>query len=222
MRLVCIGANNPESVRIMNKVRGKDAAVEVLGFVDNDPAKRGTDFHGLPVFGGFECIPDLLAPDVRFVNLITRDTVTRFVTSRQVHELGGRFANLIHPDVDLEMVRMGVGNYVQERVVLQAMVTIGNNASVHIGSMVGHETHIGNSVFIAHGCNVSGLVHIEDGAFLGTGATILPRLRIGKWAVIGAGAVVLKDVPPGAVVVGNPGRVIRTIEPAYETGDPLK
>jgi UDP-2-acetamido-3-amino-2,3-dideoxy-glucuronate N-acetyltransferase len=49
------------------------------------------------------------------------------------------------------------------------------------------------------------------GASIGAGAVILPGLTIGERAMVGAGAVVTKDVPPDAVVVGNPARVIRTL-----------
>ena len=42
--------------------------------------------------------------------------------------------------------------------------------------------------------------------------TLLPYVRIGKFAVIGSGAVVTQDVPPYSVVVGNPGRVVRTLD----------
>ena len=48
-----------------------------------------------------------------------------------------------------------------------------------------------------------------EGTHIGAGATIIPNLKIGKWATIGAGAVVIKDVPDYAVVVGNPGRIIK-------------
>ncbi len=54
--------------------------------------------------------------------------------------------------------------------------------------------------------------YIEQGAKIGANATILPGVRIGRMALVGAGAVVTKDVPPGSVVVGNPARVINTVQ----------
>jgi acetyltransferase-like isoleucine patch superfamily enzyme len=50
-------------------------------------------------------------------------------------------------------------------------------------------------------------------AAIGTAAVILPGVTIGERAVVGAGAVVTKDVPDDAVVVGNPARVLRSVEP---------
>jgi acetyltransferase-like isoleucine patch superfamily enzyme len=50
--------------------------------------------------------------------------------------------------------------------------------------------------------------HIEQGAKIGANATLLPGVRIRRHALVGAGAVVTRDVPEGAVVVGNPARVI--------------
>ena len=52
---------------------------------------------------------------------------------------------------------------------------------------------------------------IGTGAKIGANATILPGVLVGENALVGAGAVVVKDVPPGAVVAGNPARVIRQI-----------
>jgi len=49
---------------------------------------------------------------------------------------------------------------------------------------------------------------ICQGASIGANATILPGLTIGRLAMVGAGAVVTADVPPGAIVVGNPARVV--------------
>lgn len=54
-------------------------------------------------------------------------------------------------------------------------------------------------------------VYVEQGAIIGANATLLPGIHIGKNALIGAGSVVTIDIPPGAVVAGNPARIINTI-----------
>lgn len=50
---------------------------------------------------------------------------------------------------------------------------------------------------------------VEEDAFLGGRVTILPGVTVGRGAAVGAGSVVAKDVPPGAVVVGNPAKIVR-------------
>jgi UDP-2-acetamido-3-amino-2,3-dideoxy-glucuronate N-acetyltransferase len=53
---------------------------------------------------------------------------------------------------------------------------------------------------------------IERGASIGSGVTLLCGITVGSKAVIGAGSVVTRDVPPGAIVAGNPARVLRIID----------
>jgi len=218
MKIAFLGANNPETFRMMAALRRAQPGVEFVAFIDNDPSKHGKDFLGIPVVGGFDAVPALVRQGVQFVNLITGSTRARYETSRTLVSLSCTFTNFIHPSIDLTMTRMGVGNYLQEGVILQAEVTLGDNSSIHMGTLVGHESRIGNSVFIAHACSISGLVTIGDGTFMGTNATVLPRVTIGKWVTIGAGAVINKDVPDYAIIVGNPGRVIKMSEPSYADG----
>lgn len=213
MKVYLLGASNPETIRVIAAVRRATPELEFPGFLDNDPAKQRKDFHGFPVLGGLELVPKLAGPGVGFVNLITGNTRTRHDTTQQIFAGGGQLANLIHPSIDLTMTVLGKGLYLQEQVVVQAGVEVGDNSSIHIGTMVGHETKIGRSVFIAHAVSVSGSCRIGEGTFVGTNATILPRTTIGKWVTIGAGSVVTKDVPDYAVVVGNPGKVIRYNQP---------
>ena len=54
-------------------------------------------------------------------------------------------------------------------------------------------------------------VTMEEGARIGAGAVVLPGVTLGRDALVGAGSVVLKDVPPGAVVAGNPARFIKEV-----------
>jgi acetyltransferase-like isoleucine patch superfamily enzyme len=53
---------------------------------------------------------------------------------------------------------------------------------------------------------------VKKGASIGSGATVLCNIEIGEYAIVGAGSVVTCDVPPKAIVAGNPAKVLRYIE----------
>ncbi|ORU01301.1 Acetyltransferase (isoleucine patch superfamily) [Anaerovibrio sp. JC8] len=55
-------------------------------------------------------------------------------------------------------------------------------------------------------------VLIKKAAWIGAGATILPGVTVGKHAIVGAGSVVTKDVPDYSLVVGNPAKVVKTLD----------
>jgi acetyltransferase-like isoleucine patch superfamily enzyme len=108
-------------------------------------------------------------------------------------------------------------------------VELGNNVGignyVHIWGSGGLK--IGNNVLIASHVTISTLSHdythenmnkapviakpinIEDGVWIASNSVILPGVTIGEGAVIAAGAVVTKDVPPYAIVVGSPARILK-------------
>jgi acetyltransferase-like isoleucine patch superfamily enzyme len=54
-----------------------------------------------------------------------------------------------------------------------------------------------------------GNISINDGVWIGNGCTILPGVTIGEGAVIGANSVVNADIPPNAIAVGSPARIVK-------------
>ncbi|MBX3744422.1 MAG: N-acetyltransferase [Verrucomicrobiae bacterium] len=58
---------------------------------------------------------------------------------------------------------------------------------------------------------------VKRGASIGSNATLLAGITVGERAVVGAGAVVTRDVPNDTVVVGNPARILRTLDPHSTT-----
>jgi len=85
-----------------------------------------------------------------------------------------------------------------------------------MGTVIGETAEIGDDVTIYQGVTLGGTGKetgkrhptIGDGVVVSAGATVLGNITIGRGARVGAGAVVIKPVPPGATVVGVPGRVV--------------
>ena len=98
-------------------------------------------------------------------------------------------------------------------VVLGDNVKVQNNVSVYTGVTCGDDVFLGPSCVFTNVTNPRSAVnrrsqyartHVGKGATIGANATIVCGHDIGEYAFIGAGAVVTKDVPPYALVVGNP------------------
>jgi len=87
------------------------------------------------------------------------------------------------------------------------VTTIGDNCYIMASSHVAHDCRIGNNVIITSFAAIAGHVHIDDGAILGGGCGIHQFTRIGRQAMIGAYAKITKDVPPYALVDGNPAKL---------------
>jgi acetyltransferase-like isoleucine patch superfamily enzyme len=94
-----------------------------------------------------------------------------------------------------------------EGIQLERQVTLAERVLVLTHMNVGYTDH----PLQQHFPPVAKPVVVEQGAFLGANVTLLPGVRIGAGSFVAAGAVVTKDVPPGMLVAGVPGRVLRPI-----------
>jgi sugar O-acyltransferase (sialic acid O-acetyltransferase NeuD family) len=136
----------------------------------------------------------------------------RVTIHRRFKELGIQVESVIHPDATVSKTSMiGLGCQILAQSTIAPFVRIGQGGIVNHGAVVDHECQLGDGVHVAPGATLCGCILVEDNVFIGAGSTILPRVRLGRNCTVGAGAVVTKDVPPFAVVVGNPGRIVKFI-----------
>lgn len=92
-----------------------------------------------------------------------------------------------------------------------------------MGVVIGETAEIGDNVTLYHGVTLGGVTWdkvkrhptLDDNVVIGSGAKILGPFTVGKGAKVGSNSVVVKEVPPGATVVGIPGKVVMA-EPAKQ------
>ena len=118
---------------------------------------------------------------------------------------------------------LGKGCNIGQNVVISPDVVLGNNVKVQIYVSVYTGVTCEDDVFLGPSCVFTNVInprsavprkeqylktHVGKGATIGANATVVCGHTIGEYALIGAGAVVTKDVPPYALVVGNPSQQI--------------
>jgi acetyltransferase-like isoleucine patch superfamily enzyme len=110
--------------------------------------------------------------------------------------------------------------------VVEHHVKIGNNVRIHTQAFIPEFTILEEECWIGPNVVITNAKYpnspttkkelrgpiIRKGAIIGANATLLPAVIIGEHALVGVGAVVTKNIPAGAVVIGNPAKIINAID----------
>ncbi|MBT9245227.1 gamma carbonic anhydrase family protein [Gemmobacter fulvus] len=100
---------------------------------------------------------------------------------------------------DNEEIRVGAGSNVQENCVLHT--DMGYPLVIGANCTIGHKA-------LLHGCTIG------EGTLIGMGAMVMNGARVGRGCLIGAGALITegKEIPDGSLVMGSPGKVMRSLD----------
>jgi UDP-2-acetamido-3-amino-2,3-dideoxy-glucuronate N-acetyltransferase len=118
--------------------------------------------------------------------------------------------------------KIGSGCNICDGVFIENNVIVGDRVTIKCGVQLWDGITVEDDVFIGPNATFTNDLHprskqypeeflstvVEQCASIGANATILPGIRIGRNAMIGAGAVITRNVPPNAIVVGNPGKIV--------------
>jgi sugar O-acyltransferase (sialic acid O-acetyltransferase NeuD family) len=110
-------------------------------------------------------------------------------------------------------VRIGAGSMLLQGVHTTVHITLGAQTILNQAATISHDVTCGDFVTIAPGAHIVGAVTIGSGVEIGTGAVIREGVRLGDGCMVGMGAVVVKDVPPNKLVVGNPAKPLKELDP---------
>ena len=196
------------SEQILSDINAVQEKFNLLGYLDDDESKFNNSVNKVSVLGGIDWLKS--HPNV-YVILGFSNPKQKCELIKRLKEIDfAQFVTLIHPTSWISnRVTIGTGSILYPGVLIDVDVTIGNFSLLNKVCTVGHDTHIDNYTTISPGVNIGGFNKIYEGAEFGINSCSVQKIIIGKWAVIGAGAVIIKDVPDNAVVVGNPGRIIK-------------
>jgi sugar O-acyltransferase (sialic acid O-acetyltransferase NeuD family) len=172
-----------------------------LTIIDDNP--KSTHILGIPI---------VRASDV---NMETLKNVIISIGNNKVRKkisavLKTNYVNAIHPSAVISpFSKIGKGTVVMAGAKINPDAAIGGHCIINTGAVIEHDALIGDFVHISPSVSLAGNVTVGEGTHVGIGAVVIQGISIGKWATIGAGTVVIRDVPDYAVVVGNPGKVIK-------------
>lgn len=175
---------------------------EIEGVWDENPTV--TAILNQPVTGSFM---DFKSTGLHPVIIAIGNNLIR---KRIAAELDVQFGIAVHPKSAVSAtVILGNGAVVMANASINADATIGNHVIINTNASIDHDCIIEDFAHVSPQAGLGGNVYVGEGTHIGIGASVKHGIKIGKWATIGAGSVVIKDVPDYAVVVGNPGKIIK-------------
>jgi len=187
---------------------------EVYGWL-HDFEEKGKIITGFPVLGKLADIKPFLEKDFYFIYAIhsIAHAPLRIKLFNSLNIPDEKLVTLVHPLSFIgEGVELGPGTMVMANCYIGPAVKLGKCVFVMANSIIGHNTTVGSFSHLSAGSVTSSYIKIGEGVDIALNATVLEKLTIGNYSVVGAGAMATKDIPERTVVVGNPARVLKTVE----------
>jgi sugar O-acyltransferase (sialic acid O-acetyltransferase NeuD family) len=204
LAILGIGAHAQEMAEIVERVNAVRPRWRLRGYLSHNGRQVGDTLNGYPVLGGPDGIGDL--PEVVFS--------LGFVWPRPANVARERLVTLVDPTCFVSRTAtVGAGCVLYPGCFVGANARIGDGVFCLSGVAINHDDVVEDNVSFASGATLAGQVRVEADCYLGQSCTVRQGLRVGRRAFIGMGAVVVKDVPPEAVMAGNPARKLRDRRP---------
>ncbi len=159
----------------------------------------------------FEHFRETYPADSAMVVISLGETKDREMLRKRVTDAGYRLGAVRHPSAYISPdAKIGDGFIARANVVVSCGADIGENVQLFEGSTIGHDTVIGIDSIISAKVSIGGNCDIGSGVYIGMSAAVKEKTRIGNHSTIGMSTAVFKDVDENLIVLGNPGRPMKT------------
>ncbi|MDM1328400.1 acetyltransferase [Myroides odoratimimus] len=138
---------------------------------------------------------------------IGNNKIRKLIATRDTHL---NFVSILSPRANIsKRTIIEEGTVVMMGATINSEVKIGKHCIINTNASVDHDCVLEDYVHISPNVALAGNVEVGEGTHIGVGASVIQGIKIGKWCTVGAGTVIIKDIPDYAVVVGNPGKIIK-------------
>lgn len=210
-RMVVIGAGGHAKV-VIEAIRAGGLG-EIRGLIDPAPATQNV--LGLPVLGGDEMLPELMAQDITVAVVALGNNAVRQRIGAKLRAFGFALPAIVHPSALISpSARLGEGVVVMARAVVGTEAMVGDFAIINTSASIDHDNVIAAAAHVAPGCALAGNVAVGERTLVGVGSAVRPGVTIAADVVVGAGSAVVSDIPAGITVAGAPARpLVRSSAP---------
>lgn len=194
---------------IAQLINEKELRWSEMFFVDDDPAKNGTELAGMKVMSFIKAIEIYGKENLEFVLSIGEPAV-KDIIYQKLKDNDCMVTNLFHPTANIDPTSIfGEGIVIGRMAGIPPYGVFGNNIKVNGFTAIGHNVQLGDNVVVSAFAFIGGDTKIGRNTYIGPHACLRNGINIGENVIVGMGSVVTKDVPDNAVVYGNPAKVMR-------------
>lgn len=182
----------------------------ILGFIDDDENLINQEINFVKVLGNFDFLLSNISIETNVFIPIGNSKV-RVNLLKKVLETGFKTPNFIHPDCKIhDSVKIGKCVYILPGTYIMPLSIIKDFVLISMGVNIAHHTTISEGCFFSQGSNIGANIFFDKHVFCGIASTVMTGVKsVGNESLVGAGSVIIRDVPDYAVVVGNPGKIIK-------------